>query len=283
MPAISLLNGQPCDAVSVFSRGLHYGDGLFETVLVKEGKPVLFDKHWQRLFKGADQLHIPANKNTLLQYCSEMLACINNSATLGLTGVLKIFLFRGSEGRGYGFSRNSEPDYLFVFYPGLSYEKARWQGVSLSLSKYRLPYNPVLAGIKHLNRLDQVMVHSEKVGNSAERLLLGEKGEVLECSMSNIFAVKEEGLFTPVLDKAGVCGVMRQHIIETLAPKRGLAVKEKRMTLQELLSAKEVFICNSVFGIWPVSKLGVAELAQGPITKALQSDIEHLGYLDLYA
>jgi 4-amino-4-deoxychorismate lyase len=116
--------------------------------------------------------------------------------------------------------------------------------------------NPSLAGIKHLNRLDNVLARAEWQDDSAaEGLMLNQAGNLIEATASNIFIVRNRELLTPELSRAGVAGVTRRIICEQLAPAMKLAIIETRLSIHDLEGADEVFICNSINGIWPVTRL----------------------------
>lgn len=277
-PALFFVNGKPSQVLSVTDRGLHYGDGLFETILIVAGKPVLFPEHIERLLSGARQLDIGLEKDLLLRECQQLFSELSNQ-----TGIVKIIVTRISEGRGYRSPPKTGSQRLLFFYEGLNYQQQYWQGVELSLSSYRLPYNPALAGIKHLNRLDQVLAQSRQCHSGVqESLLQGEKGEIIEGVMSNIFLLLKGKLVTPKLDKAGVKGVMREYIIHGVASDLKLVVQERRVVMDDFLQADEAFVCNSVFGIWPVKKLGLLFFKEHRLTKKIQEHIAKLGYLHLY-
>jgi 4-amino-4-deoxychorismate lyase len=272
----SLVNGNPGTDISLHSRGLHYGDGLFETFLLIDGTPVLEDLHIKRLREDSTRLQLALDWDALDAEWQQFLAADD---VLGQTGVAKIIACRAAGQRGYGFEPNQPVDRILVFYPGCAYPAERRQGVRVGISDKNLPYDD-FAGIKHLNRLTQV--HASARGSLDEVLLCGQKGEVIEATFSNLFAVKNNCLLTPLLNRAGVSGVMRRFILEVLADTLGLDTKETRMSVADLVSADELFLCNSVFGIWPVKALGVRQYEVGEVTRRLMDEIDNLGYSNLY-
>jgi len=280
LPDFSFVNGKLENSLPVTDRGLHYGDGLFETILFLNGKPVLLDLHLDRLTRDCRRLQINLDENKLRQELEILNSAVNTLSNPA--GVVKIIITREFTGRGYGYDKYANSNRLLQYFSGLSYPKENQQGVRLSLCDHRLADNPELAGIKHLNRLDQVLAqNSIKKPFYQEGIVFGAHGEVVECVSSNIFLVKNGSIFTPSLDKAGVQGVMRDTIISTVAPALNVTVHVEKIYLADLMSADEVFICNSVFGVWPVVAIHVKEYAVGKITSAIQQEINKLGYATL--
>jgi 4-amino-4-deoxychorismate lyase len=282
-PDLSFVNGVAGETIPVTDRGLHYGDGLFETILCLDGKPVLEQRHLERLFRDAARLRISMDPVALAKELEILLAGISALA-ISTTGVLKIVLTRAQAMRGYAASREAGSQRLLQFYSGLSYPKANRDGIRVALGDYHLPENPQLAGIKHLNRLDQVFAHTAiQKPFYQEALLCSTRGDVIEGTISNIFMVKGGMLLTPALDKAGVRGVMRDYLLDVVAPKLNLTCCIERLLLDDVLAADELFVCNSVFGVWPVMALNVKQYAVGEITRQIQQEVNTLGYPAIYA
>jgi 4-amino-4-deoxychorismate lyase len=276
-PDLSLVNGVAGDTIPVTDRGLHYGDGLFETLLCLDGKPVLEKQHFERLFRDAARLRISVDRALLIRELGGFLQHI--TALPRSTGVLKIVITRAQAARGYAASRDAGSHRLLQFYSGLSYPKANRDGIRVALGDYYLPENPQLAGIKHLNRLDQVFAHTAiQRPFYQEALLCSKTGEVIEGTISNVFVVKNGELLTPVLDKAGVRGVMRDHLCDVVAKKLELGCRIERLLLDDVLTADELFVCNSVFGVWPVIALNVKQYAVGEVTRHIRQEADKLGY-----
>ncbi len=260
-----LINGKIRDDLNATDRGLQYGDGLFETFRVHCGKPQFWQLHCQRLQYGCQALHIPFPDESLLK--QEALSFCQGKDN----AVLKLIVTRGSGGRGYRPPEHSEPTRLFSLHPFPDYPAQFYtQGITVRLCQTRLGINPLLAGFKHLNRLEQVLARSEWTEPSIqEGLLLDLQGHLIEGTMSNLFLVKNKILMTPLLDQCGIKGVIRQWVLET-----GLAVEERRLDLTDLQQADEVFVCNSIIGIWPVTRLGDRQWPVGPITVQLQQRLK---------
>ena len=247
-------------------RGLHYGDGLFETMAVATGRVRLLPRHLHRLAHGAARLALP------LPDMAELEAALQQAAQALGEGVLKLILTRGSGGRGYAPPQDAEPTLILLRYPQkLPTLEGAQAGIVLRLCDLRLARQPVLAGIKHLNRLEYVLARAEwREPEIAEGLLLDTQGELIEAVASNVFIVKSGCIFTPCLDQCGVAGVMRAEVL-ACAERLGVAVEEARLCLDDVLSADEVFLTNSLHGIRPVRALhGHREWVVGAQTSRLQ-------------
>ncbi|WP_049630042.1 aminodeoxychorismate lyase [Cellvibrio sp. pealriver] len=253
LPLISV-NGVLDAAISPLDRGFAYGDGIFETCRMHQGKVPLWDYHWERLEQSAKCLKIPLDKQRLIQYRDEL---INNVDSHAVTdAIVKITLTRGIGGRGYRLPECPEPTYCIGIFPGVGLQSPPFiNGVSVRVCDLRLSCNPILAGMKHLNRLEHILARSEWLDEFAEGILLDEKGRVIEATVSNIFVVKNGQLYTSDLSMAGVAGIMRRFILEKIAPATGLVTHIIEMKLEFLAEADEIFLCNSVFGIWPINHI----------------------------
>jgi 4-amino-4-deoxychorismate lyase len=253
LPLISV-NGELDAAISPLDRGFSYGDGVFETCRYQNGSIPLWQYHRERLLKSAERLKIPLDERLLLQYRDELLAQV--AAQQITDGVLKVTVTRGVGGRGYRLPDAVKPTYCLGIFIGKSLATVQYRnGVSIRICNLRLSQSPALAGMKHLNRLEHILARAEWADEFAEGLLLDAQGGVIEATVSNLFAVKDNRLYTPDLASAGVAGVMRRVIMEQFSPALGLANRVIDMELDFLLAADEVFLCNSVYGIWPVTNL----------------------------
>lgn len=259
-----LLNGKPQDLIPASDRGLHYGDGVFETLAINNGKPQFWTAHMERLLDGCSRLVIPLPD----------VACLKAETTQVADGceraVIKIIITRGSGGRGYRPPASPEPQRLVMHYPWPDYVVPQ-EGITLRQCLTPLSCNPRLAGIKHLNRLEQVMARAEWGDDLVhEGLMLDLDGNVIEGTMSNLFAVRNGVLLTPDLTRCGVAGVMRHQVL-LLAHKLGITCEIVQLRAAELEGMDELFVTNSVIGIWPVSCLGEARYGEAPITQRLIS------------
>ena len=258
------VDGSPAEGLPLTDRGLAYGDGVFETIAVKAGAPVLFDRHLQRLGTSCQRLAIPLDLTVVR---TEMLRF---AAQLG-DGVMKLIVTRGDSQRGYGPAPDSQPRRIMQAGPLPSYPAAHAeQGVRLFPCRTRLAEQPLLAGIKHLNRLEQVLARSEWQDSAhAEGLMRDVSGRVIEGVYSNLFLVREGRLLTADLSRCGVAGVMRAELLER-ARQLGIEVDVRDLQLSDLEQANEVFLCNSVYGVWPVRGFEQLNWSIGPLTRKLQ-------------
>ncbi len=265
-----LVNGAAGESLSLHDRGLHYGDGLFETIAVVNGAMPLWSRHMDRLQRDARRLGMSPPETSLLRDEAARLCAGARRA------VLKIILTRGA-GRGYRFSPAMPPTRILYRYPWPDYPSCHAEyGVRARVCELRLGRNPRLAGIKHLNRLEQVLARSEwEDENIAEGLLLDELGHVVEGTQSNLFVVRDGRLLTPALSYCGVAGVMRGLIMDE-APRLGIFCEEATLRLGDVLEADEVFFCNSLIGIWPVRALGEVRYPPGEITSRLSRQVSRL-------
>jgi 4-amino-4-deoxychorismate lyase len=244
-----LINGVPADSVSAQDRGLAYGDGIYRTVELINGKPRLWKWQWQRLVADAERLLLPLPDEALL--LDELAKVAQGMAR----AVGKITLTRGVGQRGYAMPQDSSPTRIVTASAWGGYPAERLQqGVTLRLCQVRLARQPLLAGIKHLNRLENVLARSEWNDPAIhEGLLLDSHGGLVEATMSNVFLLNRNRLLTPRLDQAGVSGALRAWVFEQ-APALGLKVEEAELELGDLVAAEAVFLTNSLIGVWPVAK-----------------------------
>lgn len=248
---------QPSDArhaahrgLSALDRGLAYGDGLFETMAVVEGEPVLWDAHLARLTAGCARLGIPAPDPQQLAGEAARLCHGHPRA------VLKLVYTRGSGGRGYAPPAPAAPVRILSVHPWPTVSgHAGREGVRVRVCQTRLARQPALAGMKHLNRLEQVLARQEwNDPDIAEGVMCDTHGQVIEGVMSNLFVVKDGQLWTPDLSECGVAGIMRAYLLARCSS-RGVSATIAPMSLASLHDADEVLLCNSVIGIWPVREL----------------------------
>ena len=261
-----LLNGERRHCIDASDRGLQYGDGVFETLEILHGKPLFFEQHYRRLSLGCQILLIPCPEFELLHAEAMEIARDHQRA------VLKLIVTRGVGGRGYRQPPVISPTRLFSVHPYPNYPLA-WsrEGVSLRICQKRLSINPDLSGIKHLNRLEQVLARAEWTDDGIqEGLMLDAEHQVVEGTMSNVFVVKQGELLTPLLDRCGIAGIVRGLILDA-AESLLLSVRETRLTLADLQTADELFLSNSIIGIWPVNCFEQRHWAVGPVTQRLQA------------
>lgn len=262
------VNGTKSHELAVTDRGLCYGDGLFETIKVMQNKPLLWEAHISRLRAGCLRLGIPID-GLEERFGADLrdLLSINPYHT----AVLKLTVTRGAGRRGYFPEKGLKPTTITALSEAADFNQKTQEGVALRWCKTPLSINPLLAGMKHLNRLEQVLARKEwDTPHISEGLMRDPEGYLIEGTMSNLFWCKRGQLYTPELDRCGVAGVLRQTIIE-IAATQLKPVKIGRFTDMALNSAEEVFICNSLIDIWPVVGLGSKSWKVGAITQQLQT------------
>lgn len=264
-----LINGAAAGQLDAHDRGLHYGDGVFTTLRVHHGEAVLWERHVERLWSGCRHLGI-APPDSVLLYAEAQRVCATAPR-----GVLKIIITRGSGGRGYRLPQPAHPTRIVALHPWPDFPAAHWsEGVRVRVNAMRLGRNPALAGVKHLNRLEQVLARAEWDDPAlTEGLMLDEHDHVIEATAANIFVVQDGAVLTPALHACGVAGVMRALIMK-LAQAAGMPVRECTLSLDAARAAQEMFLTNSVIGVWPVRELDTMAKPIGPITRRIAALLE---------
>lgn len=265
---MNLINGEFREYIEVADRGFQYGDGLFETIAVINQQPVFLDRHINRIKAGCFRLQIPFPSIDLLITEAHQLSKQSTN------GILKLILTRGSGGRGYRLPDIINTTRVFSLFPPPNYPVSlREQGIIARFCDTRLGLNPLLAGIKHLNRLEQIMARSEWTNpDIKEGIMLDINGHIIEGTMTNLFYYKNNALYTSELAFSGVKGIMRGIIIE-MSFEAGFPVEEHAFTKKELLSAEEIFVCNSIVGIWPIKQIDQRYFNVGLKTRQLQQKL----------
>lgn len=244
----TLINGKQSTHIDVRDRGFQYGDGVFETIAYRAGQLELWPLHMQRLESACLRLSLPPVDPQLW---------LDDIAALKLKSdaVIKLSVTRGVTARGYAFTDEISVTRICAADSLPEFSVDNQQGISATICVTPVSANRALAGIKHMNRLDSVLARNEwKDDMIAEGFMLDENQHVIEGTMSNVFAVTGNEIYTPVLEQAGVQGVMRKSIIE-LAESLGIKVNIIEISKQNLLNMEEIFITNSLIEIWPVIKI----------------------------
>jgi 4-amino-4-deoxychorismate lyase len=245
--ALSTINGQVETKISITDRGLAYGHGVFETVRVSKSAASLLNLHITRLVNGSKTLGISIDEVLVEKYFYDLLRLSHTD------GIVKIIITAGSSQRGYAYNKPQGTCYIMQWFAispiPLSIKN---DGAALKKCNYRLPHSDKLAGLKHLNRLDQIIARAEWSDEFYDGLMLDQDDNIIECTSNNVFILKDEIWATPKIDRCGVAGVMREYLMSELLPSLGWKVKEINLTIHTLLAADEVFICNSINGIIPV-------------------------------
>ncbi|CAM2859141.1 aminodeoxychorismate lyase [Vibrio mytili] len=266
------VNGVPQSHVSLDDRSFQYGDGCFTTILTKEGELLYWQAHVERLDACLKALMIPSPDWSLV------LEWANQAAMADEYAGVKIHVSRGHGGRGYSPAGIDKPTVTIsnFSYPS-HYPAWRKQGVDLGLCETRLGIQPLLAGHKHNNRLEQVLAKAELENTEfADAVTLNVQNHVIETTMANLFWVKDHKVFTPELTMSGVAGVMRRKVLELLATEKTY-VNIGNYLLEDLLDADEAFMCNSLLGIAPIRSITISNkkmlFPQGKLTQRLQGNL----------
>lgn len=268
-PLRALVNGREQGVVGIADRGLLYGDGLFETIAVRRQAPCRWSAHLARLNRGADRLRIPRVDPTLLRSEAQaLLAGVDH-------GVLRLTLTRGQGGRGYRPPANPTPTRILALYPSPAIpDEPAIRGVALTFCRARLGDNPLLAGIKHLNRLEQVLARAEwDDPGIIDGLMTDSRGYVICGTMTNLFLVQNDGLITPRLARCGVAGTVRE-LVSDRALALGIPLIERDIRTEELHRARGLFVTNALFGLLPVARLGTWRYDPGAAPTALVEQVQ---------
>ncbi|HEY7640015.1 MAG TPA: aminodeoxychorismate lyase [Steroidobacteraceae bacterium] len=270
MTAAVLVNGisppDPLQALAVEDRGLHYGDGVFESALLANGRVRWLEQHLRRLALGCERLGIAAPDAAALRSDVQRLSGSAQRA------VLKIVVSRGIGPRSYRPSSRSKTTRIVALYPAPPPPPTTQ--LALRWCEMRLGRNARLAGIKHLNRLEQVLAQAEWQDEAIiDGLMLDTEGELISGTSNNVFLVREGVLVTPDLRFSGVHGIMRAEVLR-LAKELGIAVSEEPLWPHDVEAASEVFITNAVRGIRSVTELGTLRWQGAPVADRLRKALD---------
>ena len=268
-PPEVLVDGRPDRSIGVEDRGLHYGDGLFETIAFRGGRPCLWQAHLDRLRAGAVRLGIPPPSDGLLR--EEVRRLLDGQDA----GTLKLMLTRGIGPRGYRPPALAQPTRILLRYP-IAPPTRGWSepAVAVTLCRVRMGANPALAGLKHLNRLEQVMARSEWDDPAiAEGLLCDARGRLVGGTMTNLFLVRDGRLRTPRLDEAGVAGTVRARVLHH-ARALGMALYEEHLYPRDLEHADGAFLTNALIGCQPIGRVDGLALDAGAVPSDLLACVQ---------
>lgn len=260
-----IINGHQVSTVSSLDRGLLYGDGVFETIAVKNGKLQYWADHLERLLEGCkvlklEGLEVPVLENEVQQ--------LMNADTSNVNYVVKIIITRGVGGRGYKPSKQMLTRIVQKFpWPDHPVSFAD-TGIKVTLCDFRISQQNRLAKIKHLNRLEQVLARSEWDDEFQEGLVCDANDNIIEATASNVFLLLNNVLVTPDLSHCGVAGVMRKKVIE-YCRLNDMAIKIRDVKLSEINEIQAMFLCNSINAIWPVRTYRERKLAKTAIIDRL--------------
>lgn len=255
MNALIFRGNEPIDRIAANDRGLAYGDGLFETLLADQGELVWWDRHWQRLAAGALRLAIELPEERVMKSAALELAQRRRA-------VIKIILTRGESGRGY--APVSAPGTAIVsVHPAPARRDAP---IALRWCRTPIARQPALAGIKHLNRLENVLARSEWTTPAfADGLMCDGQGDVICATSANLFVFRDGRWVTPDLSHCGIDGVARQWLLG-LCPDAVVG----RVSRDDVAGAEAVFLCNSVRGMMEVDRIETIKLPASDAFRELQ-------------
>jgi 4-amino-4-deoxychorismate lyase len=248
------VNGVIADTIAVADRGLQYGDGLFETIDCREGRPRFLALHLARLARGGRALAI------VLPPLEQLDRELRNAAGLSREPcILKLIVTRGASARGYAPPAGAVPNRILWRIPASPAPETAPLCESLGISSMVFAQSPRLAGFKHLNRLEQVLARAElSATDDDEALMLREDGAVVSATAANLFVLRNGQLRTPLIDLAGIRGITREVVLRE-ARVLGIEAIEARLTLADVAGAEEIFLTSSRIGVWPVARLrGIA-------------------------
>jgi len=266
------IDGIECGQLPADDRGLQYGDGVFETILVRNGVPRFLEAHLERLRRGLELLGIRFSATGSLR--AEIAQAAARAPSLA---ILKIVITRGSAvQRGYRPTGREIARRVVSLWPTSPLAgELTFEGVAVSIARLPLPGFSPFAGIKHLNRLENVLAALQADDQAFESLMLTASGQVISGISSNLFLVKAGALLTPPVDRVGVAGVMRQIVLRE-APRLGIAAREQVLAMHDVLAADGMFITNARIGVVPVRRVGEHAFAMTDIASRLRSAIELL-------
>jgi len=240
-----IINNETSNSIPLSDRGLSYGDGFFTTAKVVNETVEHWHFHKLRLIECQTRLGFPEIDFLALEESIKQL-CLNQKCA-----VLKIMITRGSGGRGYALPDVQNPIQILSILPfPNNYETLKISGLSVEVSSIKLGLQPILAGMKTLNRLEQVLIKQELSARSwSEAIVLDLNDNVIETSIANLIYYKNGQWHTPKLDQAGIKGVYRAYLSSKIA------LIESHVSLDEIKTAQAVFCCNSLMGLVPIKSI----------------------------
>ena len=266
-----LINGSFNAIISPLDRGFAYGDGVFRTIKMIGGLPQFWPQHYQKLVADCAAINIVCPSAELLMSDLQQLF-LADAEKVDLMAVAKIIITRGEGNRGYTPPAITAPMRVVVKSPMPNYPESRLElGVQLTVCDTRLAAQPKLAGVKHLNRLENVLARMEwQSPDIADGIMLDMQDNVIECTSANIFARFGDELITPSLTQCGIAGITRQRIME-LAYTLHLKTAVETFNVDQLLAADEVIICSSLYGAWQVNQIADKTLKKGALAANIRA------------
>ena len=277
-----LINGEVADSIAIADRGLAYGDGIFETILFVGGKPVLWCEHIARLQRGCEVLKLPyVSIGGLKERIGFLLRTANppklsdSSVTFCSESkcVVKIIITRGCGGRGYSPRNCQLATEIIGLYPApVLNQEIYCQGLDIRILNTPTVSHPVLAGLKHLNRLEQVLASAELSSTEFEGVMCDQNGCLIEGTKSNILYKRNNHWLTTRLEHSGIRGVLRDHLLKH-GESLGIKVEEREILQAECSSIEAMAMVNSVFGVLPVRNFASFELDVDCVINEVQTPI----------
>lgn len=270
-----LVNGDFSLSISPLDRGFSYGDGVFRTMAMRNGMPENWPLHYQKLVADCAVIGIVCPSAELLISDLQLLFMQDATAT-NTAEVAKIIISRGEGERGYAPPAITMPTRVIIRSAMPLYAAANYvRGVDLHLCATHMAQQAQLAGIKHLNRLENVLARMEWRDEAIfDGVMTDQSGYVIECTMSNIFARFDDQLITPDLSQCGVAGITRQRII-WLESILALSIEVEQLSMARLLEADEVIICNSLYGAFQVHTIGTKTWPQHALAATIRKALTH--------
>lgn len=272
---ITLVNGIETSAIGISDRGLSYGDGIFETMRIVKGRVPLLDWHAKRLMAGVKALDL-GSRTRLAQEFKKQVGSV--AEAFDGQAVLKYTLTRGHSSSGYQPPMHSECSTILQVFDLPEWPESWYrQGIQSIRCKHPLPVQSALAGVKHLNRLDQVMAAHELNGEQ-EGLMFDYDGRLIEGTKSNLLVLSEGRLLTPSLKRIGVAGTLRQFLLDHQS-ELGVDIIETEIHADQLQQAQGLIAVNGIFGVWPIILLDGQPVPRADIVDVMQGLVQRkLGF-----
>jgi len=265
MDSIVIINGEEQSNISIFNRNMQYGDGLFETCVAKDNQILFWDKHLSRLNIGCDKLKIKKIEESI--WLKDIKKALSLSSKKNC--IIKLILSRGNSQRGYSYPDDISPIKVVIVSEMKKTQSKRFYSLEYAQSGYYS--NPNLAGIKHCNRIEQILARATM--QEDEAIMLDENKNIISVTQGNIYFIFGKRLLTPKLDRCGVVGSRRSLILE-LAKSIGLDIQEEEVSMIQAQKADEVFISNSLIGIQSVSSIEDCQLSSSSMTDKIKRAFE---------
>lgn len=240
------------------NRGLRYGDGLFETIKLKNGQLILADEHFARLWKGLQTLQFELPKHFTPEKLTAEIQTLAVKNQHEKAARVRLNIVRGNGGL-YD-AANHQPNYIIETMPlAGENEILNSNGLVLGIYEDAKKSCDIFSNLKHNNFLPYAMaaLHAKKEKWN-DALVLNMYNRICDSTIANIFLVKEESVYTPALTEGCIAGVMRQHTLNRLKI-AGITCTQKEISIEEVLLADEIFLTNSIYNLRWVQRVGNRE------------------------